>query len=325
MNDVAIFSAAGVWCKGNLHTHTKFSDGKLSPEDVIIKYKKMNYDFIAITDHRKYMYHKHLQSDHFIVIPGLEADINPPGQNICHHIVAVRNKISSRNFADGYQFTPPEYRGLETVQEVIDDLKYHDNFTFYCHPVWSGVDSSDFIGLDGLTGIEIFNTSCHITNNTGYSNTYISNALKHGKKTYVFAVDDCHQQQNDMGKGYIVVKADEKSEEGITDAIMKGRFYSSRGPSIYDFGIKNGRVYIKCSNVREIHFIADPFGRSFVGEKGELRCSASCNINKNWTSVRAEIIDNNGYQAWTNPIYLKNDHTSFFHQYWRNIIGRMNI
>jgi len=31
---------------------------------------------------------------------------------------------------------------------------------------------------------------------------------------------------------------------------------------------------------------------------------ASCAVNANWTYVRAEIVDDNGYQAWTNPIYL---------------------
>lgn len=307
MKDIAIFPANnGIWCKGNLHTHTTNSDGKLSPEEVVAKYKEMGYDFISLTDHRRYIYNKHLQSDDFIIIPGFEVDLNPPGRHMCHHIVAVRSRISDKNYADGYQFVSPEYKGLETVQAVIDDLNSHDNFAFYCHPIWSRADIEDFIGLNGLIGMEIFNTGCHLENNTGYSPTHTDNALRKGKMSYIFATDDCHHNQNDRCKGWIVVKADEKSEEDITDAILRGRFYASRGPEIYEFGVKNNNVYITCSRVREIHFTAyEPLGRSFVGEKGELRDSASCSINENWTYVRAEIVDDNGYQAWTNPIYIK--------------------
>jgi hypothetical protein len=306
MKDVTIFTSSGIWCKGNLHTHTQNSDGKLSPDEVVAKYKEMGHDFISLTDHRRYIYNKHLQSDDFIIIPGFEVDLNPPGRNMCHHIVAIRSKISDKNYPDGYEFKHPEYKGLETVQEVIDDLNAHDNFAFYCHPIWSRADIGDFIDLNNLIGMEIFNTGCHLEDNTGYSPNHTDDVLRRGKMRYIFATDDCHHNQNDRGKGYIVVKADEKSEEGIVDAIMQGKFYSSRKPEIYEFGIKNDEVYIKCSKVREIHFTAFEYrGRSFVGETGELRESASCKVNENWTYVRAEIVDDNGYQAWTNPIFLK--------------------
>ena len=305
MKDITIFPDNGIWCKGNLHTHTQNSDGKLSPEEVVAKYKELGHDFISLTDHRKYIYNTHLNSKDFIVIPGFEVDLTPPGRNMCHHIVAVRGKISDKNYDDGYKFTSPEYKGIETVQELIDDLNAHDNFAFYCHPIWSRAYTGDFIELDGLIGMEIFNTGCHLENNTGYSPTHTDDALRKGKMRYIFATDDCHHNQNDRGKGYIVAKAEEKSEEGIVEAIKSGRFYASRGPEIYDFGIKNNEVYIKCSKVREIHFTAyEPHGRSFVGERGEQKDGASCAVNANWTYVRAEIVDDNGYQAWTNPIYL---------------------
>jgi len=37
------FTAEGNWFKGNLHTHTKNSDGGLSPEDTIRQYKDNGY------------------------------------------------------------------------------------------------------------------------------------------------------------------------------------------------------------------------------------------------------------------------------------------
>lgn len=36
--------------RGNLHTHTLLSDGLLSPDEVIARYRNLGYDFLAITD-----------------------------------------------------------------------------------------------------------------------------------------------------------------------------------------------------------------------------------------------------------------------------------
>jgi hypothetical protein len=37
--------------RGNLHAHTTFSDGSLSPHRLIEAYEQLGYDFLAITDH----------------------------------------------------------------------------------------------------------------------------------------------------------------------------------------------------------------------------------------------------------------------------------
>ena len=37
--------------KGNLHAHTTFSDGRRPIDEVIERYRELDYDFLAITDH----------------------------------------------------------------------------------------------------------------------------------------------------------------------------------------------------------------------------------------------------------------------------------
>ena len=37
--------------RGNLHAHTRFSDGVKSPRELIAEYEALGYDFLAITDH----------------------------------------------------------------------------------------------------------------------------------------------------------------------------------------------------------------------------------------------------------------------------------
>src|SRR6056300_769770 len=43
--------AVQVWHKGNLHTHSLWSDGDDFPEMIIDWYKKNDYKFIALSDH----------------------------------------------------------------------------------------------------------------------------------------------------------------------------------------------------------------------------------------------------------------------------------
>ena len=45
--------------KGNLHTHTLWSDGNHFPEMVVDWYAQHDYDFLALTDHNILADHEH--------------------------------------------------------------------------------------------------------------------------------------------------------------------------------------------------------------------------------------------------------------------------
>ena len=42
--------------KGGLHCHTTRSDGQNEPGELLRDYANKGYDFVAITDHRKYSF-----------------------------------------------------------------------------------------------------------------------------------------------------------------------------------------------------------------------------------------------------------------------------
>ena len=52
----AAFTGNARLLKGGLHCHTTRSDGRGTPEEVIRLHAEHGYDFLAITDHRKYNY-----------------------------------------------------------------------------------------------------------------------------------------------------------------------------------------------------------------------------------------------------------------------------
>ena len=73
--------------KGNLHAHTTFSDGRLSVEEVVARYRDLGYDFLAITDHDDliqpdYWLNLPPSDDKMIILPGVELDYRPLSQHI---------------------------------------------------------------------------------------------------------------------------------------------------------------------------------------------------------------------------------------------------
>lgn len=58
--------------KGNLHTHTKNSDGRNTLEEMINRYKELGYDFVAITDHNKFTKISHLDGKGIVIFEGCE-------------------------------------------------------------------------------------------------------------------------------------------------------------------------------------------------------------------------------------------------------------
>ena len=69
-----MFSETGRWYKGNLHSHTTNSDGKLKPEEAVTLYKKYGYHFLCLSEHDHFTdLSAQFDSPEFIILPGLEA------------------------------------------------------------------------------------------------------------------------------------------------------------------------------------------------------------------------------------------------------------
>ena len=48
------FSSSGNWYKGNLHSHTVNSDGKLTPEESVRLFREHGYSFLCFSEHDLY-------------------------------------------------------------------------------------------------------------------------------------------------------------------------------------------------------------------------------------------------------------------------------
>ena len=104
-----------------------------------------------------------------------------------------------------------------------------------------------------------------------------------------------------------MIKAQELTVDAVMTAIRTGCYYASCGPIIEDFRIVDGKVRVECSPAAEIHLISrGSLGLTFLADDGELLTSAEREVGDSlkYVYVRAEIIDEKGLRAWSNPIML---------------------
>lgn len=274
------FEAGGNWYKGNLHTHTKNSDGQFTPEETCILYSKKNYNFLAITDHNR-MTRCTSPSDNLLLIDSCEID----AENFHILGIGIKEEINKE--------------GL-TPQQVIDRMKQQNAIVIIAHPYWSGITSNKLLQLDGYEGIEIYNKVCERMVGKGYSNVHIDEVLQERRKVFCFAVDDAHIEA-DIGCGFIMVKAAELTKDSILTSIKNGYFYSSTGAFINDIIIENETAKVHCSPAEIIDFI----GYNAIGARitsDSLIDYAEYKIKGSERYIRIEITDRYGKKAWTNPV-----------------------
>jgi predicted metal-dependent phosphoesterase TrpH len=98
--------------RGNLHTHTLFSDGLLAPAEVIRRYRALGYDFLAITDHDDLIppeYWRAIPRDDpdLLIFTGVEIDYRPLGQHV-GEIRGERERLYVLNHPARYRLSPAE-------------------------------------------------------------------------------------------------------------------------------------------------------------------------------------------------------------------------
>ncbi len=107
---------------GDLHVHTCFSDGRESPEYVASTYRKHGFDFIAITDHRRY--EPSMRAIHayegvkldFKLYPGEE--VHAPNNHI--HIVHFGGDYSVNKLYEDNE--AKYYEEVAEIQKTLGDL-----------------------------------------------------------------------------------------------------------------------------------------------------------------------------------------------------------
>jgi hypothetical protein len=320
MTAIYPFKEEGNWYKGNLHCHSTVSDGLLTPEKLVDLYRENDYNFLVFSEHEIFTDFTEFNTDNFIILPAVEYSTVNYEEGTrkrlqTHHVHGIlgtnemQNKAGSKVLKHNQVLENLKWDGQKTAQNMIDYLNDTGNICIYNHPNWSRTELNDFIDLEGYFALEIYNHCSELESHTGISTFYWDSLLKRGKKIWCVATDDNHNDLDDSCGGWVVVKAKELTHEAVTKALLEGSFYSSSGPEIHDYGVVDGEVFVECSSVNHVNFIASDYLNSGFSEWGEKNkntiTKAKFKLKGDEKYIRVECVDAFGNTAWTNPIFLK--------------------
>lgn len=125
------FAQPGRFWKGNLHTHSTRSDGKLTPAEVMAAYRGRGYDFLALTDHLMERFGWPIvdttayRTPSFTTLIGAEVHAGALSHGDRWHLLAVGLPL---DFAP----PPPE----ETAPELAARAAASGAFIGIAHPAW---------------------------------------------------------------------------------------------------------------------------------------------------------------------------------------------
>ena len=295
-----------MWYKGNVHTHTTKSDGDADPEVVVEWYKNHDYDFLVLSDHN----HRTIidgYSDALILIPGEEVSARILGGDIPIHL----NGIGISRVVE-----PIDAGGVvETLQANVDLITEAGGIASLNHPNASwAYDHKDIVQIEGATLLEVYN-GWPGSDSEGAPGKYSGeeiwdNVLSTGKIIYGIAVDDAHHYSDfthtmaNPGRGWIVVNAEQLTNESIIDSLIAGKFYFSTGIDIEDISMLDEGIELVISQHRDYIY-----NTKFIGKDGEVLKEVTglqpkYEFSGDEEYVRASIKSSIGTRAWTQPTFL---------------------
>ncbi len=287
-----IFDRDKRWYKGNLHTHTTISDGFLTLEDCIDAYKQRGYDFMAVTDHRKYFPGRF--EDDFLVFAGEEFMHEDKVRWTAYHIIGINQDSHFETDND----SDPQF--------IIDEIKKRGGLVVMGHPMWSLMSHEEINELHGIDATEALSGISEEYSGRGNSIGYADVLATMNQPLLLFGVDDMHFVSRDLARCWIMLQTDDFSREGVMDAVYRGQFYATEGPSIINLEREGDVVRVDTSELNSIYFLSN----TWYNAKRVIKNDDGTSVNHGeyvfahedkW--VRIEGPDSKGMKFTTNYIF----------------------
>lgn len=294
-----------VFRRGNLHTHSKRSDGDSPPEAVYAWYRDHGYDFVALTDHDTLIdpaAYRHLERPDFILLSGVEITMRVGRVPVHVNGLCVRRNI------DGGEHPDVRSALRWAVAEVVSQggvaLVNHPNFA------WA-LKAEDLRAARGASLLEIWSGHPYVYpagDATRPSAEAIwDRALAAGEELAGVAVDDTHhldpaapEPAARPGRAFIEVFANELSQAAVCDALRAGRLYASTGAELSRFTVTRDAMTVWPKAAATVDFIGRG-GRVLATVETQGGSPASYRLRGGEGWVRARITQADGKRAWTQP------------------------
>lgn len=323
--------------RANLHCHSTFSDGKLTPEVLKDAYKSHGYQILAITDHERPNDHTAMSEKDFLMLTAYEAHIRrlppylPYEQEIHMNLFAkdphnVTYIYEDPDFCRRYfKGTDEEYATLpragmnkpreytvEYINEFIRMAVENGYLVAYNHPYWSMEEEERILSYENIFSLEIANYGSDKNNRIeyAYSSVIYDKMLRRGMRRFCHGGDDNHNgkpfdhPQNGSFGAWTMIMADELSYPAVIGAMERGDMYASTGPEIKELYVEDGTVHIECSPAEQVVLYLG--GKSQRVEKvhpGETLTCADLPLPDNAPYFRVAVFDQYANAASTRGFF----------------------
>ena len=319
--------------KANLHCHSTFSDGKLTPEVLKEMYKEHGYDILAITDHSHPRSHYAMSDPDFLMLTGYEAYIRASGgpydlfDREIHMNLFAREPYNESLVCYDRRYTkyipeeefktikrvgseePREYN-VEYINKFIKTANENGYIVAYNHPYWSMEEQSDVLAYEGLWTLELRNTGSYLLNRLECGEMLYDVMLRRGMRLGVEAGDDNHNGRPvgdplcDSFGWYTVILADSLEYSNVISAMEKKDCYVSNGPVISEVAVEDGVVKLTCSPANDVYL----YGGSkhpihVILPKGETATSFELKLDDRMKFFRISVYDTEGRVANTRGFF----------------------
>ena len=295
------------WYKGNLHTHTTKSDGDADPEIVVEWYKKHGYDFLVLSDHNHRTILEHEDVDGPMMVPGEEVSARISGGGVPIHLNGIGiSRVVEPTDAGGV---------VQTLQANIDAILDAGGIAQLNHPngAWA-FDQEEIVQVQGASLLEVYNGWPGANSEGGpgkHSAEEIwDGVLSAGKVIFGVATDDAHHYSDfshvmaNPGRGWVMVEAEELTQDAIIESLQTGRFYFSTGINLARIEMSENLVSLEIVQDRDYVYQTRFIGRDGVMLSEGDGLEASYDIGGDEGYVRASVLSSYGTRAWTQPIFI---------------------
>ncbi|MBI5833139.1 MAG: CehA/McbA family metallohydrolase [Armatimonadetes bacterium] len=272
----------GPWLKGNLHTHTRRSDGRQEPQEVVDRYAAAGWDFLALTDHD--ICTPPPADDRLIWLSGVEISANGP------HMLAI-------GVDHAYDTAPPR-------QALIDQVIADGGLCILNHPNWGPEfvhwPQADLEHLLRYNGLEIHNSVVERLEGNASATDRWDRLLSIRHWVWGYATDDLHDLP-DGPRSYCAVCTAERTPAAVMAALRCGRFYASTGLDISRIAVAGNVLTVEAPEADTIRFV----GRWGVVLDTVHGPAASYEVRARDGFVRAECHGSRLRTAYTQPVRIE--------------------
>ena len=327
----------GTYYKANLHSHSNLSDGRLTPAELRDLYRDHGYSILAITDHELMVDHTDLSQPGFLMINGYEIYLRermdaPRIAKNCHINLIARTPTELRQIA-----VDPKYlnyirkNGLAVediprvgdlcdrhycprdINRIIRTAAENGYLVFYNHPSWSLETVEEFGKYEGVFAMEVVNYGSSLEGFPENDAWAYDQMLRLGRDIWCLANDDNHNKfpvghpACDSFGGFNMICARELTYEAVIDALEKGRFYASMGPTIEEMYVEDGKLHVRCSPA--VSIAARMLGRATTrgtafAPVGQTITEGVIPLQRDDAYIRVEVTDAHGKKAFTHAYRL---------------------